>query len=57
MPRDEEFEPYPQYVESVLDLFRRKLDTVTIAEMLKRPEHAVERWLHVALDQLYKARI
>ena len=54
--RPDDDDDCPQYVESVLELWRRHLDTKQIAETLRRQEWVIERWLHVGLDRQYMAR-
>jgi len=44
------------YVDTVMDLWRRRLDTVQIAEALHRPESVVERYLHLGLERQYRAK-
>ena len=56
MMRPEEKELVPLYVDAILTLFRRGLDTADIAAYTHRPEAAVERWLHRGLDQQYLDR-
>jgi hypothetical protein len=57
MRREDESDPILYgYVDTVMDLWRRRYDTVQIAEALHRPESVVERYLHIGLEREYKAR-